>query len=198
MRHQLQLARSAGITGLHQLEKNVLVGQEQPLHRGKAALNRTVTQNDELIAGLRHEVVPQLYHQRAVQGGEASDVDLVVEVVAGSCIGSAKFNQRRRVGGLDQIACYINDAGRITRAEETLIEHRPRNRTAAAQCGIPANEQRAVDIAHRGIKPGDIVVALVEQAEALPCSRGWLVVKIKYNLGRITVHGQVAVQRADS
>ena len=117
-----------------------------------------------------------------------------MKIVASASSDPPQLDQRGRLSSLGQVTGYLEHARRIPGAEQAFIDHRAGDGAAATQRGIATNDQGAVDITHRGVKPGDVVIAVAEQVEIVSAGdivRGF--VKINQRASGVAIHGPLAV-----
>ena len=119
--------------GLH-LEKHAVAGVDQATRCVKCTAVAAVVQDVESLAIYRPVAVDQLNLQRAIQGSQAADVDLVVKAIAGAGRGATDLKHRGGAVGEGQVFQVLHTRrvagaehalnGQVAAKTATALEHR--------------------------------------------------------------------------
>ena len=146
-------------------------GARRRIDRRERAGARREGHDDELVANLRHVVVPPTDVHRAVERGGAGQAKLVV--ARARAVGRAQFEVQFAGGSVGE-ACARDEAGRGAGVQRAVVVKRPRDRAAAreragfdAQVGtqvkVAAEEAAAVGL-HKRPADGEAAAVVVERA----------------------------------
>ncbi len=155
------------------LEEHPLASVDQATAAGKSAADAAIGQHIEHLAIGGSVAVDELHADLAIERGQTTDIDLVVEAGAGAGAGATDLEDSQAGGDKREIARDVLHTWRVTRPQLTFNHQVASESAAALQRGVGRNPQALCGRASaqaRKIKCA-LIEALQARRRTRPCQR---------------------------